>query len=149
MISLSEIKEELKKDLRENKISCYLLNFVDVNKMIIEIIIHDFVYYNKNDIVEYHADLFRVSFVIKEKDMNEVEKNYFNKFLEKIKSKLSKTKYFSDAEILEARFIDYRGERIKMDVWGVNRDPIIRGNLYIKLKLGEDSSNKIKLILIK
>lgn len=125
-----EIRREMHKDLGANKINCYLLNIVDVSEMIIEMVIHDFIYYdyyNENDTVDI-VDL----------------------FLEKIKRKLSKTKYFNDAKILEAKFINYRGMgKIWMDVWGINRDLIVRGNLYIKLKLCEDSSNKIKLMLIK
>ncbi|MEM4680540.1 MAG: hypothetical protein QW038_01965 [Nanopusillaceae archaeon] len=150
MNNLVEIKREMHRDLGANKINCYLLNFIDINKMIIEMVVFDFVYYNKNDIVDYIADFLRVSFKIKEKDMSEVEKNYLDKFLEKIKSKLNKTNYFKDAEILEARFINYKGMgRTWMDVWGINRDPIVKGYLRLKLKLSEDSSNKIKLMLIK
>ncbi|MEM1544327.1 MAG: hypothetical protein QW795_06570 [Candidatus Bathyarchaeia archaeon] len=143
----NEIRRELCWDLVENGISYCFVKIVDVNKMIVDVIVNEFVYYDNDCLVEYERNGPMVRFIIN--DLDEFEKKYIDKFLEKVRNKMSKTRYFRDAEIFEAKFKEYDGfEKFIMYV-GDDERIIVRGLLYLKIRLSKDVLDKIKLMLVK
>lgn len=143
----NEIRRELCWDLSENGISYCFVKIVDVNKMIVEVIVNEFVYYDNDCLVEYERDGNMVRFIIN--DLDEFEKKYLDKFLDKVRNKMSKTRYFRDAEILEAKFKEY--DEFEKFIMYVSDDEriIVRGLLYLKMRLSKDVLDKIKLMLVK
>lgn len=136
-------------DLLESGLRLFDLKIVDIENNVIELLIIEQIKYEGE--VKGIRDLEDFKKYIEEaKDIKGLKEKYLKKFIEKIKDKLNKTKYFKNIEIISADF-DYVfkfGNYCYFDLLRIGEELVIECRLIIKLKLEEFCLNLLKLNIL-
>ncbi|MEM4772591.1 MAG: hypothetical protein QW648_01110 [Nanoarchaeales archaeon] len=144
-----KIKKHLVNDLLENGLRLFDLKIVDIENNVIELLMIEQIKYEGE--VKDIRDLEDFKKYIEEaKDIKGLKEKYLKKFIEKIKDKLNKTKYFKNIEIISADF-DYIfkfGDYCYFDLLRIGEELVIECRLIIKLKLDNFYSSLLKLSIL-
>ncbi|MEM1739774.1 MAG: hypothetical protein QXW62_06590 [Candidatus Methanomethylicaceae archaeon] len=144
-----KIKKHLVNDLLESGLRLFDLEIVDIENNVIELLMIEQIKYEGE--VKGIRDLEDFKKYIEEaKDIKGLKEKYLKKFIEKIKDKLNKTKYFKNIEIISADF-DYIfkfGDYCYFDLLRIGEELVIECRLIIKLKLDNFYSSLLKLSIL-